>query len=254
MQVADLYPLMHDPSLLTQEMVPELRDLIEQYPYFQAVRLLYVKALALTGNTSLTDEIQQMAVFVPDRKRLFCLLEGERYGLDLSPLDVQPAPEDTFSLIDNFLSSVNDDSFKQEDTPLLFQPSVSADYLDWALTDQQAPSAEQEPPVQPTLQHQDLIDSFIQQSAEQEAHPPMEWREEPAADTPPSVKELNDVHPKPLEDSYFTETLARIYVKQKRYEKAMQIIKNLSLKYPEKNVYFADQIRFLEKLIINTKK
>jgi hypothetical protein len=26
------------------------------------------------------------------------------------------------------------------------------------------------------------------------------------------------------------------------------------LKYPEKNVYFADQIRFLEKLIINTKK
>jgi len=25
------------------------------------------------------------------------------------------------------------------------------------------------------------------------------------------------------------------------------------LKYPEKNAYFADQIRFLEKLIINTK-
>ncbi len=33
-----------------------------------------------------------------------------------------------------------------------------------------------------------------------------------------------------------------------------KLIKNLSLKYPEKNVYFADQIRFLEKLIINTKK
>ena len=33
-----------------------------------------------------------------------------------------------------------------------------------------------------------------------------------------------------------------------------EIIKNLNLKYPEKNVYFADQIRFLEKLIINTKK
>jgi len=26
------------------------------------------------------------------------------------------------------------------------------------------------------------------------------------------------------------------------------------LKYPEKNAYFADQIRFLEKLIINTKQ
>ena len=38
------------------------------------------------------------------------------------------------------------------------------------------------------------------------------------------------------------------------YEKALQIIQNLNLKYPEKNIYFADQIRFLEKLIINTKK
>ena len=66
--------------------------------------------------------------------------------------------------------------------------------------------------------------------------------------------EQEDDQPKSLDDSYFTETLAHIYVKQKRYEKALQIIKNLNLKYPEKNVYFADQIRFLEKLIINTKK
>ena len=67
-------------------------------------------------------------------------------------------------------------------------------------------------------------------------------------------EEEEDVSLKQLDDSYFTETLARIYVKQKRYDKALQIIKNLSLKYPEKNIYFADQIRFLEKLIINTKK
>ena len=44
------------------------------------------------------------------------------------------------------------------------------------------------------------------------------------------------------------------YVKQKRYDRALQIIKSLSLNYPEKNIYFADQIRFLEKLIINNKK
>ena len=55
------------------------------------------------------------------------------------------------------------------------------------------------------------------------------------------------------EESYFTETLAKIYVKQQRYSKALEIIKKLNLKYPRKNAYFADQIRFLEKLIINTK-
>ena len=54
-------------------------------------------------------------------------------------------------------------------------------------------------------------------------------------------------------EDYFTETLAKIYVKQQRYDKALEIIKKLNLKYPKKNTYFADQIRFLEKLIINAK-
>ena len=55
------------------------------------------------------------------------------------------------------------------------------------------------------------------------------------------------------DEDYFTETLAKIYIKQGRYTKAMEIIRRLSLKYPKKNRYFADQIRFLEKLIINNK-
>ena len=53
------------------------------------------------------------------------------------------------------------------------------------------------------------------------------------------------------EEEYFTETLARIYIKQGRYQKAHDIIGRLNEKYPHKNAYFADQMRFLEKLIIN---
>jgi predicted Zn-dependent protease len=52
-------------------------------------------------------------------------------------------------------------------------------------------------------------------------------------------------------DPYFTETLAHIYIKQGKYNKAIEIIRRLSLNVPEKNRYFADQIRFLEKLILN---
>ena len=58
---------------------------------------------------------------------------------------------------------------------------------------------------------------------------------------------------KPIEESFFTESLAHIYIKQRKYERALEIIKCISLKNPEKNIYFADQIRFLEKLIINVK-
>ena len=38
------------------------------------------------------------------------------------------------------------------------------------------------------------------------------------------------------------------------YSKALEIIQRLSLQFPKKNAYFADQIRFLEKLIINNNK
>ncbi|MDO4949750.1 MAG: hypothetical protein Q4E55_06240 [Bacteroidales bacterium] len=51
----------------------------------------------------------------------------------------------------------------------------------------------------------------------------------------------------------YTENLARILIKQKRYSQALKIIKQIYLQNPQKNCYFADQIRFLEKLIINEK-
>jgi hypothetical protein len=45
-----------------------------------------------------------------------------------------------------------------------------------------------------------------------------------------------------------TETLARIYVEQKNYDRAIQSYTILSLKYPEKSSLFADQIKALKKL------
>ncbi len=50
-------------------------------------------------------------------------------------------------------------------------------------------------------------------------------------------------------DDIVTETLARIYIKQKNYQKAIEIYQKLSLNIPEKKGYFASQIHFLEELI-----
>ncbi|MDP5045113.1 MAG: hypothetical protein NWQ06_09055 [Leeuwenhoekiella sp.] len=49
-------------------------------------------------------------------------------------------------------------------------------------------------------------------------------------------------------ESLMTETLARVYVEQKNYQKAKQAYKILCLKYPEKSGFFADQIRAIVKL------
>src|SRR5690606_2629416 len=49
-------------------------------------------------------------------------------------------------------------------------------------------------------------------------------------------------------DGLMTETLARIYLEQKNYDKAIQSYKILSLKYPEKSGFFADQIKAVKQL------
>ncbi|MGB5666612.1 MAG: hypothetical protein WBM53_07180, partial [Maribacter sp.] len=50
-------------------------------------------------------------------------------------------------------------------------------------------------------------------------------------------------------DTLMTETLAKVYLQQKNYKKAIQAYKILILKNPEKSGFFADQIRAIQKLI-----
>ena len=45
-----------------------------------------------------------------------------------------------------------------------------------------------------------------------------------------------------------TETLAKVYLEQKKYKKATQAYRILSLKYPEKSGFFADRIKAVEKI------
>ena len=96
----------------------------------------------------------------------------------------------------------------------------------------------------PQMKGQSLIDAFINN----------EGGSFTLQETPeylPYIEELDGENDQVSDEGYFTETLAKIYIKQGRYSKALEIIKRLNLNYPKKNAYFADQIRFLEKLIIN---
>ena len=89
-----------------------------------------------------------------------------------------------------------------------------------------------------------LLDTFLSSGY---TRPSFEPATEDAQESTATDEADNDAEP--LEDAYFTETLARIYLKQRRYDKALEIIRSLYLNFPNKSIYFADQIRYLEKLV-----
>ena len=49
-------------------------------------------------------------------------------------------------------------------------------------------------------------------------------------------------------DELMTETLAKVFIKQKKYDNALEAYQILGLKYPEKNSFFADQIKEINRL------
>jgi hypothetical protein len=218
--------------------------------------------LYLLHDITFGEELRRAALYVTDRRMLFLLVEGEKYALkDLkkaNPTGENPSLDRTLSLIDAFLSSLPEEQEKEILLPV--EPVI--DYSTYLMQD----APQDEPADAPKLKGQDWIDSFLEKSStepllsqpsavvESEEKPLVVEEEKQTPVVEENEAEEEEAPAEILDDeSYFTETLAKIYVKQQRYSKALEIIRRLNLKYPKKNAYFADQIRFLEKLIINAK-
>ena len=237
------------PEELSEDSLRELREMLVRYPYFQTARLLYLKNLYALGDASFKSELQKSALYIADLSVLFYFIEKERLAVrqhaEEHPKDAGEASrtDRTLDLIDRFLS----DMPEQLGDELPLPTETNVDYVSVLMREEE--EAEDVTP----LKGQELIDRFIKQSHEEEEQCPQAIQEE-EADIDMEAEQPEETEEEPESDEqYFTETLAKIYVKQHRYEKALEIIKKLNLKYPKKNAYFADQMRFLEKLIINAK-
>ena len=246
-----IYKYMEHPELLNKESLYEIRNLLLRYPYSQTLRLLFLNNLYILGEKEFDDELHKSAIYLNDRKKLFSIIEGDRYcgeTKDNHNRKENSVTDRTESLIDAFLSTKEEEIEKMK-----LSIEVSTDYTSLLLKDSDVSNVE--------MRGQKLIDDFVKQELISESEPSessdINYDNDVNEVTSDEDKE-NDFNGSQNEydadeESYFTETLAKIYVKQGKYSKAIEIIKKLNLKYPKKNVYFADQIRFLEKLIINTK-
>ena len=254
----DIANLINHPENLNKETLYDLRSMLALYPYYQPARILLLQNLFLLHDPTFDDELRRAAVYISDRHILFKLVEDAHY--QLIPLqkkaDKQSATinsemttgqdqDRTTSLIDTFLEQIPEDGEATQETEGRRKPTpadATVDYVAYLLESE----SKQNKDVTPLLRGQELIDDFIfNEGGKITLQDETEY--EPEENDHNEAAENEDT-------GYFTETLARIYIKQGRYSKALEIIRRLNLVYPKKNRYFADQIRFLEKLIINNNK
>ncbi len=249
----EIVELIQHPERLDRDSLYELRSLLALYPYFQTARLLMLQNLYLLHDPLFDEELRRAAIYITDRKVLFKMIEAGHYRLNTQKKSTTKAtteerPTDrTISLIDNFLESIpkedanQDKEKKRKPTPA----DAAVDYVAY-LMESESEEERQQAAAAPQLIGHNLIDSFIENDKGK-----IVLNENPTLKPELDEKPLSE---EKEENGYFTETLARIYIKQGRYSKALEIISRLSLQYPKKSAYFADQIRFLEKLIINNNK
>ncbi len=247
----DLTRLIDHPELMNKETLYELRNIVAHYPYYQPARLLMLQNIYLLHDTSFDDELHRAAIYMNDRRVIFNLVEGAHYAIKNRTKSETVGRNDgnsanrTLSIIDNFLDSNGSETDVPEEPRRKPTPADAAiDYVAY-LMKAEADDGKETQDDGPQMKGQDLIDSFINKDGGK-----ITLQEEPTYT--PQIDHQND-GVKDGDDGYFTETLAQIYIKQGRYSKALEIIQRLNLNYPKKNAYFADQIRFLKKLILNNK-
>ena len=232
------------PDTIDEDAIAQLKALSQEHPYFHIARILLLQALYKNHHPAYDETLRRTAILVPNREAIFRLTEEPNYTQteERKRYDEQTDATEsrTVSLIDNFLGA------QMPVTPVSHPIDAAQDYIGYLLQQesQQGKQREESLPMNGGGVVEDFLENetgrFVLNDNDDD-----EPEEKQEAESNNTQNEGNG--------EILTEIMAGIYIKQGKYENAVKIIRQLSLSYPKKNRYFADQIRFLEKLIINNK-
>ena len=227
--------------------VSKMALLIKKYPYFQLPRFFYTKSLKDQNKDDLDNALNQLALYTYDRsilkKSIESTLEYPKKNQELEKAkSIEKIKADKKETIFTekkpvspkkkkvALKRINTAYQQHYPTP----KNLKLSFIDWIELTEDNKKAEMDiegvEQINPLNDKLSIINRFI--------------------DADPKISPLGkteNYHSVVKEDFYsdelMTETLAKLLVKQKKYKKAISAYKILSLKYPEKNVFFAGQIQ-----------
>ncbi|MES2747490.1 MAG: tetratricopeptide repeat protein [Bacteroidota bacterium] len=264
MNLTDYTYLINKPDAINERHNASLEKIMEEFPYFQSARILRLKHLYNQDSFKYNYALKVAAAFTTDRSVLFDFITSDTFTtvqnglydqkvaelLNINVVEseyvVYETPKATpiSTLEQSIISSIkeanpNETSIEASleiGKPLSFSENEKHSFQEWLQLSRFNPierstSAEEEERKKKLA----IIDKFI------EANPKI----------PPINKENTTVISEPIfeDKSYLmTETLAKVYLEQKKYSRAIQAYEILILKYPEKSSFFAHRISDIKNL------
>lgn len=278
MTISDFTYLLNKPDAVTEKQTMELERILSEFPYFQSVGAIRLKGLYNQNSFRYNLELKKLASQTTDRSVLFDFITSDRFygGVshgffekkskdihEIEVIDTEIVPATWISteekLQQSIITSIKSSQaevveellpIKPEEQleigkPLEFLNSDKLSFAQWLEITKAKPivreklveeTKEEKPRItDERLKKIEIIDKFIETNPKIIA----------SKDAP--VNSVLDI--KPLDSStLMTETLAKVYLEQKKYQKAIDAYEILILKYPEKSVFFADRIENIKKL------
>ena len=264
MNLTDYTYLLNKPDAINEKHAEALEKVMDEFPYFQSARVMRLKHLYNQDSYKYNYALKVSAAYTTDRSMLFDFITSDDFvavqkGLyekklqelmnihvvESEIVEVNNGYVSKNPLEQSILSSIQQSS--PEETlaienleigkPLEFSKDEKHSFEEWLQLSRFTPIVREEKkeakeiPVltEDQKKKSDLIDKFIENNPK----------------IPPINKEKSIPVVETIEEdtSYImTETLARVYLEQKKYTKAIQAYQILILKYPEKSSFFADRI------------
>ena len=224
--------LLSYPERLKNEQVSELKSIIKEYPFFQSARALYLKGLKDQDSFRYNNELKVTAAYTTDRAVLFNFITSSQFEAkeNIHQQISEMILEDIPVVAEDIVVEAKEEL--EVGKPIQFSPRETHSFNEWLQLSTRKPIVREE---KKPLDKFQIIDRFIENNPK---ITPVEKEEKIVVQLPKDK----------VDKSLMTETLAKVYLEQKKYSKAIKAYEILSLKYPEKSGFFADQIKKIKVL------